>query len=176
MQLKNSFDVPLPPDRAWAVLMDIERIAPCMPGAELLETIDPETYRGRVSVRLGPVALTFVGTAKFEAVDAAGRTARVKAQGSDAKGRGGANATVTFGLEPSGAGTRVNVDTDLSLSGGVAQYGRGVGMIQSVAGQLIGQFAKNLKAEIESEPAPAAAGPAAPAEAPAARGAPGAAA
>ncbi len=163
MDLKNSFDVPLPPDRTWKVLLDIERIAPCMPGAELVEVVDPQTYKGKVSVRLGPVALSFNGIAKFVEIVEAEHRARVEAQGTDAKGRGGANAQVTFRLEPAGSGTKVTVDTQLNLSGSVAQYGRGAGMIQSVAGQLIGQFAKNLEANLEAElastpePAPAAA-------------------
>mgnify|MGYP003628368768 FL=1 len=159
MEFDNSFDVPLPPDEAWATLMDIERIAPCMPGAELTEKVDDSTYKGKVSVRLGPVALTFQGTAKFENVDNAAHTANVKAQGADAKGRGGANATVGFHLEPSEAGSKVLIHTDLQLSGSVAQYGRGAGMIQDLASQIINQFAKNLSAQIESEP-PAAAVPA----------------
>ncbi|MCS0496566.1 SRPBCC family protein [Ancylobacter sp. MQZ15Z-1] len=156
MDLQNIFEVPLPPDRAWAVLMDIERIAPCMPGAELLETVDPQTYKGKVSVRLGPVALSFTGTARFVEIVEAEHRARVEAQGTDSKGRGGANASVVFSLAPSEIGTRVTVDTSLNLSGAVAQYGRGAGMIQSVAGQLIGQFAKNLANEIAAAPPPAA--------------------
>lgn len=171
MEIDNSFEVPLPPDRAWATLMDIERIAPCMPGAELTEIIDERTFRGKVSVRLGPVALTFEGQAAFEEVDDDARTALVRAQGSDAKGRGGAQARITFGLEPSEAGSTVNIHTDVQLSGSVAQYGRGVGMIQDLAGRIIGQFAENLAARIEEESEagdePAAAAPAdAPASAP----------
>ena len=107
MEFDNSFDVPLPPAQAWAVLMDIPRIAPCMPGAELTEIVDPQNYKGKISVRLGPVALTFAGRVEFDQIDAANRTARVKAQGSDAKGRGGANATATFRIEPAGAGSKV---------------------------------------------------------------------
>jgi hypothetical protein len=151
MEFDNSFDVPLPPDQAWKTLMDIESIAPCMPGAELTEIVDDKTFKGKVSVRLGPVALTFQGTASFENVDDAGHTASVKAQGSDAKGRGGANANVAFHLEPADAGSTVKIHTDLQLSGSVAQYGRGAGMIQDVAGQIIGQFAKNLSAKIEAD-------------------------
>jgi uncharacterized protein len=151
MEFDNSFDVPLPPDQAWKTLMDIESIAPCMPGAELTEIVDDKTFKGKVSVRLGPVALTFQGTASFENVDDAAHTASVKAQGSDAKGRGGANANVAFHLEPADAGSTVKIHTDLQLSGSVAQYGRGAGMIQDVAGQIIGQFAKNLSAKIEAD-------------------------
>jgi carbon monoxide dehydrogenase subunit G len=165
VEFDNSFEVPLPPDRAWPVLMDIRRIAPCMPGAELTEVVDDKTYKGKIGVRLGPVALTFAGTVTFEEIDNVNRSARVKAQGTDAKGRGGANATATFRLEPSGGGAKVLVHTDLSLSGSVAQYGRGVGMIQATAAQIINQFAGNLKAQLAAAPA-AAASPDAPAARP----------
>ena len=148
MQFSNSFEVSLPPVEAWKMLMDIPRIAPCMPGAELTEIVDSETYHGKVAVRMGPVVLAFAGTAKFETRDDAAHTARVKAQGMDAKGRGGANATANFRLEPSTAGSIVLIDTDLNLSGSVAQYGRGVGMIQTIAAQLVNQFAKNLEKQI----------------------------
>ena len=148
MEITNSFDVPLPPADAWKVLMDIPRIAPCMPGAELMGVVDTDTYAGKVSVKLGPVALTFAGQVKFTDIDDAAHTARVKAQGKDSKGRGGANANVDFRLEPTAVGTRVLVKTDLALSGAVAQYGRASGMIQDVAQALIGQFAGNLKAQL----------------------------
>jgi carbon monoxide dehydrogenase subunit G len=157
MEFDNSFEVPLPPAQAWPVLMDIKRIAPCMPGAQLTEVIDDTTYKGNISVRLGPVALTFAGTVKFEEIDNDNHKARVRAQGTDAKGRGAAQAMAAFRLEPAAGGCKVLVHTDLSLSGAVAQYGRGVGMIQATAAALIGQFANNLKAEIAkggSAPAP----------------------
>ena len=156
MLINNSFEVPLPPDQAWKVLMDIPRIAPCMPGAELTDVIDQSTYNGKVAVRLGPVALTFAGTVKFTEKDDAAHKARVNAQGKDAKGRGGAHANVDFQIEPTAGGSRVVVKTDLTLSGAVAQYGRASGMIQDVAQQLIGQFANALKAQLAaSQPAPA---------------------
>src|SRR5919197_4833987 len=148
MEFDNSFDVPLPPPEAWSVLMDIPRIAPCMPGAELTEVAGDNTYKGRISVRLGPVALTFAGVVKFEEIDETNRTARIKAQGTDAKGRGGASATASFRLEPGPSGSTVRVHTDLSLSGAVAQYGRGVGMIQATAAQLMKQFATALRAQV----------------------------
>jgi len=163
VEFDNSFEVPLPPAQAWPVLMDIRRIAPCMPGAELTDVVDDKTYKGRIGVRLGPVALTFAGTVTFEEIDNVSHRARVKAQGTDAKGRGGANATASFRLEPSGQGSKVLVHTDLSLSGSVAQYGRGVGMIQATAAQIINQFAGNLKSQLAAAPA---ASPTAPASAP----------
>ena len=154
MQFTNSFTVPLPPDEAWRVLLDIQRIAPCIPGAELTEVVDERTYKGKIAVRLGPVALAFASTARFEEIDHAAHRAVMKAQGSDVKGRGAVGALVTFRLEPCQAGSRVEIDTDLNLSGSVAQYGRGAGMIQSVASRLIDQFAGMLKEEIaRSQPA-----------------------
>src|SRR5258706_9171170 len=148
MEFDNSFDVPLPPAEAWRVLMDIPRIAPCMPGAELTEIVDEKTFRGKISVRLGPVSLAFAGTVIFEDIDGAGYKARVKAQGADAKGRGGAHALSTFQVQPAGAGSKVLVHTDLALSGAVAQYGRGIGMIQATAAQLMQQFADCLQAQL----------------------------
>ena len=168
MEFDNSFEVPLPPAEAWVVLMDIERIAPCMPGAELTEVVDANTYKGKISVRLGPVALTFAGVVEFEERDASSHTARVKAQGTDAKGRGGANAAASFRLEPAPGGSKVLVHTNLTLSGAVAQYGRGVGMIQATASALMKQFADNLKKELaRSEPAAMAAAPVVASSAPA---------
>ena len=159
----------LPVDDAWKVLMDIRRVAPCMPGAELTDVVDERTYKGKIAVRLGPVALSFAGTVKFQEIDDANHSARIAAQGSDAKGRGAANAVAAFRLEPAGGGSKVLVHTDLTLSGAVAQYGRGVGIIQMTAAQIITQFANNLKAQlaVREETAHAAAA-AAPSRSPAA--------
>jgi uncharacterized protein len=150
MEFDNSFDVPLPAGEAWKVLMDIRRIAPCMPGAELTEVMDERTFKGRIGVRLGPVALAFAGTVTFETIDEANHRARVAAQGSDTKGRGAANALVAFQVEPGAQGSKVLVHTSLTLSGAVAQYGRGVGIIQLTAAQIITQFANNLKAQLSA--------------------------
>jgi carbon monoxide dehydrogenase subunit G len=147
--------------------MDIRRIAPCMPGAEVTEVVDATTYKGRIAVRLGPVALAFAGVVKFEELDSVNYKARVKAQGSDAKGRGAANATASFRLEPAGSGSKVLVHTDLALSGAVAQYGRGVGIIQATAASIMTQFATNLKSQIVAQDPGVAS--AAPSEPPAAR-------
>ena len=155
MEFDNSFDVPLSPAQAWAVLMDIRRIAPCMPGAALTEVVDAQNFRGKIAVRLGPVALAFAGRVQFEDIDEINHSARVKAQGADDKGRGSANAMATFRIEPADIGSRVFIHTDLMLSGAVAQYGRGVGMIQATAAQIIGQFAANLRAQLERQPAAA---------------------
>ena len=163
MEFDNSFEVPLPPAQAWPVLTDVRRVAPCMPGAELTEIVDDRTYKGKVAVRLGPVSLSFAGVVTFEELDNANYRARLKAQGSDAKGRGGANAASVFRLEPAGSGSKVLVHTNLTLSGAVAQYGRGVGIIQATAAQLMSQFAGCLKERFAKEgvaPTPASAAPA----------------
>jgi len=167
MEFDNSFEVPLPPAEAWKVLLDIQRIAPCMPGAELTEVVGDNTYKGKIGVRLGPVALTFAGIVKFDEIDNVKHTARVSAQGTDAKGRGGANASSVFSLEPVGSGSKVLVHTNLTLSGAVAQYGRGVGIIQATATQIMNQFAKALKDKLgqDQPPAVAAVAPAATASA-----------
>jgi carbon monoxide dehydrogenase subunit G len=164
MEFDNTLEVPLPPAEAWQLLLDIRRIAGCIPGAELTEVVDERTYKGRVTVRFGPVALTLVGQARLEDVDPAGHQARVKAQGSDPKGRGSTDSEFRFRLEPAASGTRVMIHSDVKLAGSIAQYGRGAGMIQSVASQLIGQFGAALKdsiaqagAQRQGEAAPAAA-------------------
>jgi uncharacterized protein len=162
MEFDNSFEVPLPPAQTWKVLNDIERIAPCMPGAELTEVVDADTYKGKIAVRLGPVALTFAGVVKFEERDETNYSARIAAQGTDAKGRGGANSVATIRLEPAGGGSKVLVHTNLTLSGSVAQYGRGVGIIQATATQLMNQFAKCLKEKLAQDQPVAAAGSPAP--------------
>jgi carbon monoxide dehydrogenase subunit G len=148
MEFDNSLEVPLPPAEAWNVLLDIERVAACIPGAKLTEVVDERTFKGQVAVRIGPVALSLVGQARLEDIDAAGRRVSVKAQGADPKGRGSTEAMIRFHLEPVETGTRVNIHSDVKLAGAIAQYGRGAGMIQSVASQLIGQFGDNLKARI----------------------------
>ena len=148
MEFDNTLEVPLPPAEAWTVLLDIERIATCIPGAELTEVVDDRTYKGKVAVRIGPVALSLVGQARLEEIDAAAHRVSVKAQGADPKGRGSTEASIRFNLEPAAAGTRVAIHSDVKLAGVIAQYGRGSGMIQSVASQLIGQFGDNLKAQI----------------------------
>jgi carbon monoxide dehydrogenase subunit G len=151
MQIENQFDVPLGLEQAWDTLLDVPAIANCMPGAQLLETQDDETYKGEVQVKLGPMLMSFRGTAQIVETDPASHTAKVKAQGRDTKGRGNASALVTFALESAGQATRVRLKTDLNLSGSVAQYGRSSGMIKDVADHLIGEFAKNLEKKLQTD-------------------------
>jgi uncharacterized protein len=162
VEINNEFEVPLDADGAWKILLDIERIMPCVPGAELIEIIDESTYKGKVSVKLGPVSLSFVGNAQFAELDPANKRAKVLAKGSDTKGRGGANANVVFRIEPAAAGAKVFVQTNVNLSGSVAQYGRGTGVIQGVASQLTAQFAENLRAMLAHDRAASTAAPSAP--------------
>lgn len=158
MQFDNSFDVPLPPAEAWKVLLDVPRIAPCLPGAELTETLGPDKFKGRAGVKVGPVHLFFAGEAEIVAKDEAARTARIKGKGNDTKGRGQASATVDFTLVANGPGTRVDVKTDLNMTGAVAQYGRASGLMKEIAGAILVKFADNLRQEIErSQPANTAA-------------------
>src|ERR1700720_45064 len=117
MEFDNSFDVPLSPAQAWAVLMDIRRIAPCMPGAALTEVVDTQNFRGKIAVRLGPVALAFAGPVQFEDIDETNHSARVKTKGSDDKGRGSPTPTARFRIDPADIGSRVFIHTDLMLSG-----------------------------------------------------------
>ncbi len=151
MKLENTFDVPIGIADAWAVLTDIERIVPCMPGAALTEVVDESTYRGTVSIRLGPVALVFNGTAKFEEVDDSAYRALVRTKGSDTKGRGNVAADVIFFLQPEGDATKVQMETDLRLSGMVAQYGRGAGMISDVASHWVDEFARCLHTQLSEQ-------------------------
>lgn len=164
MELQNSFTVAADVETAWRVLLDVPRIAPCMPGAELTEAADDRHFKGNAKVRVGPVQLRFAGEAELTQVDDVTHTARLRAQGNDTKGRGAARADVTFAMVADGADTRVDITTDLNLTGSVAQYGRAAGLIDAIAGQIIADFAKNLEAQMGSEPAVTAdAAPAAPA-------------
>ena len=151
MNLNYSFEIPTDQNAAWSVLLDIPRIAPCMPGAELTEIVGERTFKGLARVKVGPVALKFAGQAEITDIDNDAHQAVVHAKGADGKGRGTADATVRFKLVPVGEkATRVDVETDLNLTGAVAQYGRASGLIDAVANQIIADFVKNLKAELAS--------------------------
>jgi len=156
MQIENSFVVPVDPATAWRVLLDVPRMARCMPGATLTEAREDRSYAGNVAVKLGPVRLTFAGEARITELDETARRAKVEGKGNDTKGRGSAQAKLDFVLVPEGAGTRVVVTTDLQLTGSVAQYGRGAGLIKEVANQLVGEFAGNLARDIATSEPPQA--------------------
>ncbi|GAA0723752.1 SRPBCC family protein [Dactylosporangium roseum] len=159
MLLEHSFTVPVPVEQAWNVLLDIERVAPCLPGATLT-SVEGERFTGTVKVKLGPVSLTFKGSGRFVERDEAARRVQLTASGVDARGGGTAAAKVTASLHETGDETRVEVTTDLDITGKAAQFGRG--LIGDVSGKLIGQFAACLAEKLAAaEPAPPAAPPAA---------------
>lgn len=145
MELTNTFVIPQPTDRAWEVITDIERIAPCLPGAVLL-AVEDGNYRGAVKVKVGPVTAQYDGVARFAERDDGARHAVLRAEGRDARGQGSAAATIDLSLLSQGTGTEVRVSTDLQLTGRVAQFGRGV--IADVSSRLIGQFADALEREM----------------------------
>ena len=149
MQIHNKFVVPIPPAEAWSFLMDIPSTIACFPGAELIDQSDDGRYRGRVTVRLGPLAMVFNGTVRVEDRDDAAHSGTVKAAWAEAKGRGNANTVTRFRIGPSGAGAEAVLDTDIQLAGQVAQYGRASGMIADISAQLIAQFADNLRARLK---------------------------
>jgi uncharacterized protein len=166
MRIENTVEVDAPLDRVWALVNDIPRVAPCMPGAALTGVVDDQTYEGTVAVKLGPLRMAYKGKVVVEAVDEANHSARLAASGRDTKGAGTARASVETRLEPAGdSHTRLHVTSDVQLTGKVASFGRG-GAINDVATRLFGQFADCLRATLEAGPAaePAAAGAAAPVE------------
>lgn len=148
IRIENTFVVPAPSEDAWRVLVDVPRVVPCMPGAQLTEVLDERRFRATARLKVGPVELQFGGEGELYDVDAAARTAKLRAKGRDAKGRGAFQAEMLFRLTPQGAETLARVDTDLTLSGSVAQYGRGAGIVKEMTGQLTAQFARNLSALI----------------------------
>lgn len=157
MELTHEFEVPVPLDEAWAVLTDIERVAPCMPGTTLDE-VDGDRFTGKVKVKVGPISMTYGGEAGFTSKDEANRTAVIEAKGVDKRGGGTANATITATLAEKGTAlTAVTVHTDLAITGKPAQFGRGV--LADVGDKLLGSFAdclaETLASEPEDEPAPA---------------------
>lgn len=151
MKIDVSFTVPVPPQDAWPLLLDVPRIVPCLPGASLTDALGDNRYKGQATVKVGPIQLTFAGEAQILDIDETARTAKVQAKGADAKGRGSASAVAQFSLHPDDQGTRVDVVTDLQLVGAVAQYGRAQGLIKEIATQIVGQFAANLREEIISQ-------------------------
>lgn len=154
MEMDHSFTVPVAPDRAWDVLLDVERIAPCMPGATVDE-FDGEVVTGRIKVKVGPVSLTYRGTAKFTERDPDTKNIVLDASGKETRGAGTASATVQAWLEPesSGEATKVSMHTTMNVTGRPAQFGRGV--IVEVGGKLVEQFAQNLRQQIIGDTADA---------------------
>jgi carbon monoxide dehydrogenase subunit G len=142
MELVHEFSVPVPVEQAWRVLTDVQRIAPCLPGAELTG-MDGDAYQGQVKVKVGPITAQYRGTASFAEKDEARHRVVLKASGRDTRGQGTASATVTAVMAAAGGGTTVSIATDLSVSGRVAQFGRGV--MNDVTARLLEQFVRNLE-------------------------------
>jgi uncharacterized protein len=160
MELDNSFTVPVPPDQAWDVLLDVKRIAPCMPGATVDE-VEGDVVNGRIKIKVGPVSLTYKGTAKFIERDPEAHLVVLEASGKETRGAGTASATVRASMVPdaSGSGTEVTMHTSMNVTGRPAQFGRGV-MVE-VGGKLVEQFASNLAQLIAGDTGGASAVPAA---------------
>jgi uncharacterized protein len=153
MELEHSFTVPVPEERAWEVLLDVKRVAPCMPGATL-DSVDGDDIKGRIKVKVGPIAMTYAGTAHFTERDQQAHVITLEASGKETRGAGTASATVRSMLEGQGDSTHVVVHTTLNVTGRPAQFGRGV--MAEVGGKLIGIFASNLAEMLAAGPAQSA--------------------
>ncbi|HEY3095480.1 MAG TPA: SRPBCC family protein [Acidimicrobiia bacterium] len=149
MKLENEFRVDVPVEQAWRVLLDVERIAPCMPGAQLQE-VEGDEYRGIVKVKVGPITAQYKGAARITEVDETNHRAVIRAEGRDTRGQGNASATVTATLHADGEGTLVSIDSDVTITGKVSQFGRGV--IADVSEKLLDQFVACVERDILSGP------------------------
>ncbi len=154
MELNNEFRVAVPASTTWQVLTDVQRVAPCIPGAQLL-SVDGDDFTGAVKVKVGPITVSYKGDASFQEKDEAAQRVVIKASGKETRGSGNAAALVTAQLKDEGDATHVLITTDLTISGKAAQFGRGV--LADVSSNLIGQFARNLEADLLGGAAPAAA-------------------
>ncbi|HEY3681507.1 MAG TPA: SRPBCC family protein [Streptosporangiaceae bacterium] len=153
MELEHEFTIPVPVDRAWPVLLDVERVAPCMPGASL-DSVDGDAFTGRLKVKVGPITVTYKGDARITKKDADEHAVTMEASGKEARGTGTAAATVDAQLHAEGDNTRVTVRTNFNVTGKPAQFGRGV--MSDVGGKLIDKFAERLEAQLSGGDDPAA--------------------
>lgn len=159
MQIENSFDVGAPPDKVYAFLLDVNRVVGCVPGAELSEVVDPNTFKGKVKIKVGPVTVAYAGTARITDRDAALRTATLEGEGRETTGPGNARAKAAMRVEESEGGSKVTVSTDFTVAGRVAQFGRG--LMEDVSKSLVAQMAACIKSQLETaEQPPASPGPA----------------
>ena len=166
MKLEHSFEVEAPLERVWQALVDVERVAPCLPGAEITEAGDDGSYRGNFTVKLGPTTAAYRGELAMEEVDEQAHRCVMRASGSDKRGQGSAKATIVSAMHQEGERTKVDVETDFTITGRLARFGRG-GMIQDVSNRLLRDFSACLQQTIESaEPAAEPAADVAPRPAP----------
>ena len=156
MELNNEFRVAVPAATVWEVFTDVERVAPCLPGATLL-SVDGDDFTGAVKVKVGPITVSYQGVARYQEKDPAAQRLVLKAEGKETRGNGTAAATVTAQLKDEGDATTVVITTDLAISGKAAQFGRGV--LADVSGNLIAQFARSLEAELRGATSPVTAAP-----------------
>jgi uncharacterized protein len=161
MKLEQSFTVAAPVEQVWDALVDVERIAPCLPGAEITGQGPDGSYEGNFTVKLGPTTASYRGSLKMDSLDEASRVATMRAKGTDKRGQGGANATIVSTLREEGGETTVDVVTDFTITGRLARFGRG-GMIEDISKRMMRDFSQCLQATLTSEPAPAEAAAAAP--------------
>jgi uncharacterized protein len=150
VRLENSFEVDAPPEAAWDLLMDVPRVVPCMPGATLDEVVDDSTWKATMQVKLGPIGLTFATDVKRQEVEEAARRVKLAADAREVRNRGRANATIESTIVAVDGGSRVDLVTELALTGAVAQYGRG--LVQDVSSQLVESFAQCLQSQLVATP------------------------
>src|SRR5215831_2443054 len=170
MRIENVFEVAAPPDTVYAFLLDVNRVAACLPGAELSEVVDPTTFRGKVKIKVGPITVAYNGTARIAERDEAGRVATLEAEGRETTGPGSARATARMSVLDAGGTSQVRLETDFTVAGRIANFGRGV--MEDVSKRLVSQMADCIKANLETAeqaasvtevaPAPGAPGPGAP--------------
>lgn len=149
MLIENGFEVPADVERTWAYLLDVEKVAACAPGAEITETVDDSTWKGRINMRFGPVSLSFVGTVTMQEQDEQAHRVKLVAKGQETKGKGAATASVTSWLEPGDGVTNVKMQADIALSGSVAQLSRG--LLPDISAKLTREFAECLRTRITAE-------------------------
>jgi uncharacterized protein len=153
VKLEQTFEVDAPLERVWEALIHVDQVAPCLPGATITEASEDGTYEGTFSAKVGPASVSFKGTLKMEEVDEATHTARMQANGSNRRGQGGAKATIVSKVSPGDGGkTKVDIDTDYSITGPLARLGRG-GMIEDVGNRLLREFANCLEQRLGHEQA-----------------------
>jgi hypothetical protein len=157
MQLENSFSVAAPPDRVFAYLLDVNKVAGCVPGAELSEVVDPTTFKGKVKIKVGPITVAYNGTARIADRDDSAHSATLEAEGRETTGPGSARAKAFMSVAADGSGSTVKIVTDYNVAGRVAQFGRGV--MEDVSRRLVAEMAACIKANVEAAEPASGAGP-----------------